>query len=198
MKTIFTTIAMTLGVVYLAGALFLNSILGVFGLVAAPIHTYQEMKAAQHVVKKMKKRHATKKSKAGKKLGKKASKRVGASVLAAATIGTLAVATAVTAMEISDYCDEKEELQEDENILNETQVEFDMEQCLDEGKNDAKMISRDVMAASSQAVKNAMAGTVSYSAEKWDAIKQASMDATSSASDYTADLWDSTKSWFED
>lgn len=198
MKTIFTTVTVTLGVVYVSAHLFLNSILGVFNLIATPIDTYQEMMTAQQVVDKMKKRHATKKSNAAKKLGKRASKRVGASVLAAATIGTIAVAITATSMEISDYCEAKEELQDDENILNGTQVVFDMGICRDEGEKDAKRILDEVKSSSIQAVTNAMDSTAAYSAEKWEAIKQASMAAATSASEYTAELWDSTKSWFED
>lgn len=197
MKTIILSIMGTLTIVYLALYLFLNPILSVFGMAATTVESLNQMHAAQQTVQSMKQRHTAKKAKATKRIGKKAAKRVSASVLAAATIGTIAVATAVTAMEVSDYCDDKKELQEDGNILNGTNVEFDMEMCLDEGKEDAKAILDDVKATSTQTVKNAMENTADYSADKWNAIKQASSDAATSASDYTAELWESTKCWLD-
>ena len=63
MKIIITTVTATLGIVFLSGYLFLNSILGVFGLVATTAETFSQMQAAQQTVKKMKARHKQKKGK---------------------------------------------------------------------------------------------------------------------------------------
>ncbi len=195
MKTILLSISMTIAVITFTFSVFLNSILGAFGLAVTSVDTLQNLKVSQQIVKKMKTRHKTKKVNISKRFVKKASKRVSSSALAAATIGTVAVAVTATSIEVIDYCGEKKELQEDANILYETNTEFDYKQCLEEGKEDSKYILDEVMNNSISLVTNALNATSQYSSEKWDKLKEGSINIYSSTSEEAIDLWDSTKSW---
>ena len=104
MKTIFLTFTATLAALSFAATLFLNTILGTFGLVTTSVDTLNKLKSSQVVMDKMKTRHQAKRLTATKKLAKRSSRRVASASLAAATIGTVAVAITMTGFEIHDYC----------------------------------------------------------------------------------------------
>ena len=57
-KTIFLTITATIAVVIFVASLFLNTILGIFGMAATSIETLQNLKTSQQVVDRMKTRQA--------------------------------------------------------------------------------------------------------------------------------------------
>jgi len=134
MKTVFLTITATLTTISFAVTLFLNTILGAFGLVTTSIDTLNNLQSSHKVVEQMKTRHKAKKVDVTKKLAKRSGRRVASTALAAATIGTTAVVVTVVGFEIHDYCEDKESLQNDYNILYGTEVEFNFDKCVDEGK----------------------------------------------------------------
>jgi hypothetical protein len=86
---------------------------------------------------------------------KRSSKRIGATVLAAATVGTVAVAATVAGLEVADYCDEKQSIHATESILYGTDEVFDMKQCIDEAKEELVSLLVDARDASIEAVINA-------------------------------------------
>ncbi len=186
MKTIFFTFTITVAVIALTFTLFMNTILGLFGLAATSVKTMQQLKASRTIVEKMKTRHHQKKLKLTKRLAKRSSKRVAST----ATIGAVAVAVTMTSLEMADYCEEKEPLQEDENVLNGTAIEFDLDQCLEEAKKESKEILNDLKDSSVAAVSKAFNSTVEFSADKWAAIKEAGIQALQS----TGNIWDTTRS----
>lgn len=195
MKTVFFTFSATLGIITLLGTLFLNTILGVFGLAATSIDVLQHLNASQRVVEQMKSRHQHKKLQAAKRLSTKATRRVASTALAAATIGTVAVAMTVASLEVSDYCEEKETLQDDENLLYGSAIEFDLEQCFEEGKVESKAILTELKHSSARTVSDAFSGTSEYSAELWSAIRQAGLHALYSGSAAAEAWWDDAKRW---
>ena len=77
----------------------------------------------------MKKRHTQRKSRVTKRFVKRSGRRVASAALAAATFSTVAVAGAMTTVEISSYCDQKAGLPIEANILYSTYTEFDPDQC---------------------------------------------------------------------
>ncbi|MFK5984367.1 MAG: hypothetical protein QM479_02930 [Pseudomonadota bacterium] len=198
MKIILLTISMTIVVIALSASVLHHSILGIFGLTIEHIDMMQNLKASQQIVKEMKKRHQTKKINVSKKFVKKASKRVSSSALAAATIGTVAVAITVTSIEIIDYCGEKQELQKEANILYKTNTEFNFKQCLEEGKDDSKHTLDEVMKNSAFLFTNVLNSSSNYSSEKWNTIKEASIKIYGSTNEEVIDLWEATKSWLRD
>jgi mannitol-specific phosphotransferase system IIBC component len=90
-KTIINTVLFTVTVLSIVFSIFLNSILGLFGLVSTSLDTLNQLKDSQEIVETMKERNKSKKEKAPKRFARKASTRVAASAVAAATIGTAAV-----------------------------------------------------------------------------------------------------------
>jgi len=197
-KTILITFSATVSAITLAASLFFNSILGMFGLAATSIEALSQLQAYQRVVDTIKHRHARKKTRVTKRLVKRSGKRVAATALAAATIGTAAVAIAMTSIEIADYRDEKKDLQEEANILDDTNIEFNFEQCIEESKDDAKAILSQAKTTVSSRVSNAFESTERYSKELWASVKA----ATNNAIDYTdsafTHVWNSAISWFTD
>lgn len=181
MKTIFLTFSATVAAVSFAATLFLNTLLGTFGLVTTSVDTLNKLKSSQIVMDKMKTRHQIKKRNVTKKLAKRASRRVASASLAAATIGTLAVAATITGFEIVDYCEDKESLHIDSNILYGTTDEFDFEACIEEGKSESKRILTDVKQSSNQLLNEAMNSAVRYRNEQWQALKEAHQDTLLSA-----------------
>ncbi len=195
MKTIFLTFSVTVAAVTVAASLFLNTILGAFGLAVTSIETLQKLQASQQVVQRMTERHDQKKRKAAKKLAERSTKRVASTALAAATIGAVAVAVTMISLEVADYCEEKKEIQEDANLLNATQIEFNLEQCIEEGKEDSKAILSEMKNSSVLAISTAFSNTALYSGEKWAAVKEASVQALQSMGEASGGLWDAVKSW---
>jgi Na+/glutamate symporter len=157
MKTIFWSVSVTLATVALVTSLFLNTILGLFGWAATSIETLQELRSSQHVVEQMKQRHQNKELVASKKLVKRSTKRIGAAMLAAATVGTVAVTTVVIGLEVADYCEEKQSFQEAESILYGTEEVFDMVQCFSDARGELTGLLVDVKDASIDAVLSAFA-----------------------------------------
>lgn len=143
LRTILLTFTATTAALGLAGSLFLNTILGSFGLVATSVETLRGLQASHQVVETMKARHQRKKLKAGKRFAKRAGRRVATAAVAAATIGTVAVTVTMAGMEVNDYCEERRALQEEANLLYGTDAAFDWGRCYEEGKEDAKTILAD-------------------------------------------------------
>ena len=198
LKTIFITITTTLAAVALAANLFLNSLLGAFNLAVIPVATLAQLQASQRIVDAMKARHFRKKALVSKRFIKRAGKRVASTALAAATVGTIAVAAAMTTAEASDYCNQKAELQEQGNILFGTDNEFDLEQCIQKSTDDAKAILAEAKATVTSRISSAFDTARRYSRQIWASVKA----ATSNAIDYTesasTNLWNSATSWFTD
>ena len=197
-KTILITFSATIAAVSLAASLFLNSILGMFGLAATTVESLNNLRASEQVLNKVKHRHAKKKTRVAKRLVKRSGKRVAATALAAATIGTVAVAVAMTSMEIADYCSEKKDLQEEANVLHGTNVEFDTEQCVEESKDDAEALLTEAKTAVTSSVSDAFESTAHYSKELWASAKTATGHAYDSTSFALGKMWDRTQLWLTD
>lgn len=155
-KTLFLTISSTITVATFIGSLFLNSILASFGLVSTSIESLQQLQQSKKVVEQMKSRHKVKK----KNFSKKFSKRAGAKLSSSATsaipiVGVVGAIVAVASLEASYYCEDKKELQEDENVLFGTNKLFDNDQCLAEAQQDSKEIVADAKEAVSQSLSDA-------------------------------------------
>lgn len=195
-KTILTTFTTTAGALILSAHLFLSSFLGMLGLAATSVGAPATLQASQRIVDPMKARHARKQTRITKRFIKRSGRRVTSTALAAATAGTVAVVAAMTAIEISHYCDEKRALQEDANVLYGTNTKFHLDRCLDESADDAKAIIAEATDTVTAKVSDALDYTQQFSKELRADIKA----ATNSAIDYTnsalANLWNSMASWF--
>jgi len=140
LKTMLITFSATASTLALAAHLFLNSILGTFGLVTTSVDTLRGLQASQQVVQQMKTRQIQKKARISKRFVKRSGKRVASGAMAAATVGAVAVIAAMTTIEVADYCEEQKELQADLDILNGTSTGFDLDQCIEQSGEDARAI----------------------------------------------------------
>lgn len=138
----------------------------------------------------MKQRHNEKKLNTSKRLVKRSTKRVASTTLAAATIGTAAVALTTISLEVADYCEERRSLQEDANILDGTDIAFDLEQCIEEAEQDANTIFAELQNLSNKKITDTINATADYSEDAWDYVKDATIDAVYSTGEVTADVWD--------
>jgi len=197
MKTIIATIFSTLATIALVATFFLNSILGAFGLVSTSVETFRDLNTSKNIVQEMKTRHTTRKLKVTKKLAKRSSRRVASASLAAATIGTVAVAVTMVGFEVHDYCEDKKSLHDDFNVLYETTEAFNTEKCFLEAQDESKRILNDVKLAAKGTVLKAISSSTKYSNDKWLALKESTAEAFETSSASTSMLWDSTKSWLE-
>jgi len=196
-KTIFLTFSASITIFAVVCSLFLNPILGAFGLVTTSAATLHSLRTSDKIVHQMKQRHKHKKTRIAKKMAKQSGKRVASAALAAATLGTVAVAITVASLEIADYCENKKELQEDYNILYDTNTVFDLNQCLDAGKKDSKAILDEVKNSTTAMLSDAMNVPAEYSSAKWHALKEASMQALNFTNSTAEALWHSATSWLD-
>jgi len=212
-KVILASISATLIVVAFVASMFLNGILGLFGLASTSIETLSHLQESRQIVDTLKTKHKANKLKAPKKLAKRAGKRITASAVSAATIGTAAVVLAIATFEVIDYCEDKEELFESENILFHTDREFSYVECENEAKKDmveliafakksvpkvvsdtwhgTKDISKESWNDTKQITKDTWKSTKSASGGAWSYTKDISSDAWSTSSDSAERLWDS-------
>jgi len=195
MKTIFLTFTATLAALSFSATLFLNTILGTFGLVTTSVDTLNKLKSSQVVMDKMKTRHQAKRLTATKKLAKRSSRRVASASLAAATIGTVAVAITMTGFEIHDYCEDQASLQIDNNILYGTTDEFNLDACLEQGKEESKRILTEVKQSASESVNNAIDSAAQYSNEQWLVLAESNADAVESTSQTIDELKALVRQW---
>lgn len=194
MKSIITSISLSLAASSLVFTLFINSILGFFGLATVSTEALKGLKSSQQIVDKVKQKHEEKKKYAAAEFKKRASKKVLSTAVAAASIGTVAVATTMIGLEVYDYCEAKKDLHENDKILYGHSSEFNFETCIEEGKEDSKVMFTDLMDSSVESVSSAIKSSAEYSAEKWAAIKQVSGEAFETTQGAAVDLWESTRS----
>jgi hypothetical protein len=137
MKSVISTIIVIFFSAFMAIKFFFSSIFSLFGYAAVPIENLANLTHSKKIVQKMQSRHKTKTANVSKRFIKRSGKKVAITAASAATIGTVAVIGTLTYLEISQYCDEKRMLNEDANVLFDTQEEFDLQACLEQGKQDS-------------------------------------------------------------
>ncbi|MGB5324464.1 MAG: hypothetical protein WBN40_03430 [Pseudomonadales bacterium] len=189
MKKIFLAVSATFATVTLLMSLFFNSILGVFGLAATSVTALQNLKNSQQVVDKMKARHAKRKHEVSKRHSKKAGKRIASTALAAATIGTLAVTATVVGLEVNDYCEERQALQEEENLLYGSDVAFDWDLCVQQGLEDSKSLWASIKEESAGSLAGMFEATREFSAERWARVQEAGEHTADFAAQVAGRFW---------
>ncbi len=194
-KTILLTFSATLTAAVAAGSIFINSILGVFGLATTSLEAMQDLQKSQAIVQAMKQRNKTRSSKVTKRFMKRTSRRLAGSAAAAATIGTAAVVTTVAILEVMDYCEEKAEMLEEENLLFGTEKTFDYEACKDEATEDVKQIAASTKDEVSASVRESWDNTGNYTREKWNEAIEASGSLFDRLKSRTSEWWGSLLDW---
>jgi len=149
--------------------------------------------AHKQKINTIKGRHQAKNLNISKKFVKRSSNKIASSAVAAATIGTAGVVLTVAGLEIYDYCNDKRELLNDENILFDTNKEFNYKECLQNAKNDSAKIITLVQKSVPKIVGNAWQETKNFSQDKWDETKEISDDVWQTTNRYSQYQWDNIK-----
>lgn len=142
-KPILATFFITLASLLLAAKLFFSSFLSALGYAAIPLEQLYKLKASTQIIEKLKVNHKTRKSKVTKRFAKRTGKKVGATAVSAATIGTVAVVGTLTYIELNEYCEQKHELLKEENILFNKNDSFNFSLCMEEAKADSSQIAEE-------------------------------------------------------
>ncbi len=186
MKAVLSTL-ITIGFcVFIAVKFFFSSIFAFFGYAALPIDHLSKLTHSKNIVQKMQNRHKTKNANVSKRFIKRSGKKVAITAVSAATIGTVAVIGTLTYLEVSQFCDEKRVLNEDANILFDTQESFDMEACLEQGKQDSALFANEAW----ESVKNS-------SSEVFDSIEKSSDELLDPSRKATVELFESMDKWYQ-
>lgn len=145
--------------------------------------------AHKNKIDTIKKRHKIKDLNSSKRFAERSGKKITSSAIAAGTIGTAGVIFTVAGLEVYDYCEDKQELLKDENILFDTSKKFDYETCLDEATKDSEKIITLIKESSSEAIKSSWNGTKDFSQEQWKIVKKESDDIWQKTNNFNKKQW---------
>ena len=134
----------------------------------------------------MQQRNKIKSANVAKRFIKRSGKKVAITAASAATIGTVAVIGTLTYLEISQYCDEKKRLNDEANILFDTQEKFDMQACLEQGKKDSAQFANQAW----QSVKHS-------SSDVLESLEKASDQLLDPSRKATTALFESIDKWYQ-
>lgn len=190
MKTVLSTFIVIFFSAFIAVKFFFSSILALFGYAALPLENLASLTHSKTIMQKMQNRHKTKSANVSKRFIKRSGKKVAVTAVSAATIGTVAVIGTLTYLEVSQYCEDKRVLNEDANILFDTQEIFDMQACLEQGKQDSVLIANEAW----QSVKDTSSDALD---EVMKSIEKSSDDFLDPSRKATAELFESIDKWYQ-
>lgn len=144
MKKTIKIIIYTLVSVFTVLLISYKSILGAFGLGLESIETLKQLRHSEKSVQKMRQVHAEKKKRIKGKYLKRSKRRLAsASAGFIPIVGTVVVAGSVVKFSLDDYCEDQKALIEEENLLFDTNVPYDREQCRKSVRNDFYQLMAD-------------------------------------------------------
>lgn len=150
-------------------------------------------KAYSNKINTIKARHQTKNLNISKKFVERTGKKITSSAIAAGTIGTVGVVFTLAGLEAYYYCEDKQELFNDENILFDINKKFDYEACLNEARKDSEKIVTLVKESLSKEVNNAWDRTKSFSQEQWQKVIEESNNVWQKTRGFSKDQWQNIK-----
>ena len=187
MKAVVSTLVIIGFAAFIMLKFFFSSVFALFGYAALPIDSLAKLTHSQKIVQKMQSRHKIKSATVSKRFVKRSGKKVAITAVSAATIGTVAVIGTLTYLEISQYCDDKRVLNDDANILFDTQEGFDMQACLEQGKLDSADFANEAW----QNIK--MSGS-----DLLESIEKSSDELLDPSRKATAELFESMDKWYKE
>jgi hypothetical protein len=186
MKSVISTFMATIITGVIVVKLFFSSLLTFFCYAVLPIESLKSLTHSKKIVQKMQHRNKAKSANVSKRFIKRSGKKVAVTAVSAATIGTVAVIGTLTYLEISQYCEDKQALNEEANILFDIDKEFDMSACLEQGKQDSAHFAHEAW----QSIKES-------SSEVLDSIEQTSEELLDPSREAMVELFESIDQWFD-
>ncbi|MEE1673608.1 hypothetical protein SNR37_003034 [Agarivorans aestuarii] len=156
MKVVISTFTLTLATLVIILKLSFSSLLSFVGYAAIPINELHKLTASNIAIEKLKNNHVNKKTRVTKRFAKRTAKKVGATAVSAATIGTVAVIGTMTYIEINEFCEDQRQLSEEENILFNKNLTFDFSACVKSAKEDSTEIAQEAWTMVKQSGKSAV------------------------------------------
>lgn len=184
MKAVISTLMATVLTGVIVIKFFFSSLLTFFGYAVLPIESLKSLTHSKKIVQKMQHRNKVKNSNVSKRFIKRSGKKVAVTAVSAATIGTVAVIGTLTYLEISQYCDDKDGLNEEANILFDTDEQFDMNACLEQGKQDSAHFANEAWHSIQET-----------SSDVLDSIEQTSDELLDPSRKATVELFESIDEW---
>jgi len=185
MKAVISTLLLTMMTGVIIVKFFLTSLFSFFGYAVLPIEHLKGLTHSKSIVQKMQHRNKAKNANVSKRFIKRSGKKVAVTAVSAATIGTVAVIGTLTYLEISQYCDDKKALNEEANILFDTNKKFDMNACLEQGKLDSANFANE-----------AWSNIKETSSDVFDHIEKTSDEFLDPSRKATLKLFESIDEWF--
>lgn len=185
MKAVLSTLMVTIMSGVIVIQFFLSSLFSFFGYAVLPLENLKSLTHSKKIVQKMQHRNKVKSANVSKRFIKRSGKKVAVTAVSAATIGTVAVIGTLTYLEISQYCDDKKALNEEANILFDTNKQFDMNACLEQGKQDSAHFANEAW----QNIKET-------SSDVLESIEQTSDELLDPSRKATTELFESIDEWF--
>ncbi len=190
-KIILITFSATMMVVVLVATIFLNSILGIFGLVSTSVDSFNSLVEAKQTMSKVKKQHKVKKANLSKKFVKRTSKKITATAMGFVPgAGAVMAVSAVTALAVIEYCEDKEEINNEGNLLFGTDNSFDYTACMTEAKKDSLVMVESVKEDAPNVVSSAWELTKGISNEAWSSVVNSSSGAWAETSTQSKKIWE--------
>jgi hypothetical protein len=171
-KIIALSVITTITACALVGYLFMTPILGLFNLTTTTVAHLHKLEASNAILNRLRDRNKLAKEQLKKQYLAKLGKKISSSTIAAATIGTAAVAASTVYFAASEYCERQEELLALENELESKTDAFDQEKCLDLAKNDAAELLATARAPNLADLEEMKEEIISFSSENWKLLQQ--------------------------
>lgn len=154
--SVFASVGTTVAAVILVLKFSYASILAGFGLAVVDAQVLSKLKTSQKIVSQIKKRNKAKRSKAHKRFLKRTGKKLVVGSAAALSFGTAAVVLTTIGLEVEDYCDYLEDLDNERALLNQRQSEFDMQACAETAKEDMDALAEHASSEGKQMLMDAL------------------------------------------
>lgn len=154
--SVVASVAATVAVVILVLKFSYAGILAGFGLAAVDAQVLSKLKTSQKIVGQIKKRNKAKRSQAHKRFLTRTGKKVVVGSAAALSFGTAAVVLTTIGLEVEDYCDYLEDLDNERALLNQQQSEFDMQACAETAKEDMDALAEHASSKGKQMLMDAL------------------------------------------
>jgi hypothetical protein len=180
-KVVIPTVVATLAVAFVAGWAFLHPLLGAVGLAAVPRATLERLHASDRAVDALRQRNAQERAELDREFAQRAARHVASTTIAAATVGPPAVAMATMTVEAGRYCERKEALVRDADLLLGTTTAFDRERCFEDAKRESVAILDEVKRTASKAASEALDLSARVGDEAWSKLREAGRQAFESA-----------------
>jgi hypothetical protein len=171
-KIIALSVTMTISACALVVYLFMTPILGLFSLTTTTVANLHKLEASNAILSRLRDRNKLAKEQLKKKYLAKLGKKLSSSTIAAATIGTAAVAASTVYFAASEYCERQEELLALENELESKNDTFDQEKCLDLAKDDAAELLATVRAPNLADLVEIKEEVISFSSDNWNLLQE--------------------------